>query len=315
MIKHGYCWFEPLFDWSRLRFSPHYTDRVLFGNSILHGQYLRHRAELQDFLSSIQKLEMALGWLKQHNQNPAIRSRLKSWIVHICLQQFRSDILHRVRKSVREHKIEEALKGEQPFCMQYFREIMVEKLHVISGNRCEIKIVSDLAHLLFDFDDGLLRTHWEDLPFRKIYRRATIGLDPMEAGGEPSSQLSKLLRRKLWSSLLSHHWILPYPNRDTIMQRTKDGKLMWYSIIARKEEQTLSEQIPRRTRGCANPEDERGRHSKELVRRRKEEHIGDYHWVWGRKSWQAGKPKTIPMWVWWEQKQWLQWIEHSSTAS
>lgn len=59
---------------------------------------------------------------------------------------------------------------------------------------------------------------------------------------------------------------------------------MWYSIIARKEEQTLSEQIPRRTRGRANQEDERGRHSKELVRRRQEEHIGDYHWVWGRKS-------------------------------
>lgn len=82
---------------------------------------------------------------------------------------------------------------------------MVEKLHVISGNRCEIKSVSDLAHLLFGFDDGVLRTHWEDLLFRKIYRRAIIRLDAIEAGGEPSSQLSTLLRRKLWSSLLSHH--------------------------------------------------------------------------------------------------------------
>ena len=97
-------------------------------------------------------------------------------MVHICLHQFRVDILHRVRSDMRHGPEQGALQGKHPFCMEYLRSILEDRVYVTSGNRCDIKTASDLAHLLFDFDDGLGRTHWEDLPFRKLYRRAISGL-------------------------------------------------------------------------------------------------------------------------------------------
>lgn len=52
--------------------------KSFFVNDVLHGQYLRHRAELQAFFFAIQKLEMALGWLERYKQNPATGDRLIS---------------------------------------------------------------------------------------------------------------------------------------------------------------------------------------------------------------------------------------------
>ena len=46
----------------------------------------------------------------------------------------------------------------------------------MSGNKTEFKQVSDLGHFLFDFDDGTMREHWEDRPFRVLYRRARTGI-------------------------------------------------------------------------------------------------------------------------------------------
>ena len=157
--RHGYCWMEPRFDWDRMRFSSQFTDKVLFGNNVLHGQRLRRGAALQTFLNSIQQLEMALSWLAQHSQNALIYDRLISWIVHICLQQFRMDVLGRIKREIRIDQRREALNGREPFCMEYFRKIIAEKVHIISGNRCEIKRVSTLAYFLFCFDDEFPRTH------------------------------------------------------------------------------------------------------------------------------------------------------------
>lgn len=109
--------------------------------------------------------------------------------------------------------------------MKYFRETMTGKLLMISGNWCETKTVSDLTHFLFDFDDGIPRTPWEDLPFRKLYRRAVVRIDAIECprstrGEEKTGSKKVVLRQKLFERLLSHHWILAYPNQDAIMQKT-----------------------------------------------------------------------------------------------
>jgi hypothetical protein len=229
--RYGYCWMEQRFDWSQLRFDPQITSQVLFSNDILHGKQIRRRAEVQVFFDSIRRLELALAWLRRYQQDSTATDRLITWVVHICLHQFRVDILHRMKSEMRQGVEQDALHGKQPLCMEYLREILKDRVYVISGNRCDIKNVSDLAHLLFDFDDGPARTHWEDLPFRKLYRRAISGLRSLhsEGIGNKSDTMETLFRKRLWRRLLSYHWILPYPTRDNIMQRTKDGHRMWYS--------------------------------------------------------------------------------------
>lgn len=313
--KHGYCWMEPRFDWDRLRFHPDVTDRVLFGNNILHNQQLRRGAEMQAFLNSVQRLEMAIGWLRQYSHVAEIQSRLISWIVHICLQQFRIDILHRVKGSIRQEAREEALKGRQPFCMEYLKGIFAEKIHVISGNRCEIKSVSTLAHLLFGFDDEFARTHWESLPFRSLCRRAVNGIQvrDSEIGGAKSIVWERLFRQRLWRRLLSYHWILPYPTRDNILQRNKRGERMWYSLISRKAEFGVDIHRAMQTRAGAKREGRTTGDGPERSGQGQEEYIGGYRWVWGRKMWQTGRPEEIPQWVWWTKEEWISWLKSKAT--
>ena len=102
---------------------------------------------------------MALGWLREHGLLDIVRDRLISWIVHICLHQFRSDILYKIKADLRVHQRVDALKAKRPFCMDYFREVFTQKVYLISGNWSEVKAAPSLAHFLFDFDNGLVRTH------------------------------------------------------------------------------------------------------------------------------------------------------------
>jgi hypothetical protein len=54
---------------------------------------------------------------------------------------------------------------------------MADRLYLVSGNRSDYKQVVDLGYFLFDFNDGRIRTYWEDRPYRKLYRRGRVGLD------------------------------------------------------------------------------------------------------------------------------------------
>lgn len=308
--RHGYCWLEPRFDWDRVRFRPQFTDEVLFGDNILHGQRLRHGVEPQIFFDSIQRLEMALNRLGQHTQTSSVRDCLVSWMAHICLQQFRVDVLHRAKRDIANDQRDGAVKGEHPFCMEHFQDIFVDKVYVMSGNRCEVKSVSTLAHLLFDFDDGLARTHWEYLPFRTLHRRAVLGARSLNVHAQhsPSEGLEEKFWRELWKSLLTYHRILPYPSHDAIMQRTKHGKRMWYSIIARKEDSADLDGHVEEMREGLNRREKRARAAKERMQRRREEYIDNLRWMWGRKSWQPGRPPSLPLWVAWDKEKWKEWI-------
>jgi hypothetical protein len=282
MPRYQYCWLEPRLDWNQLTFREEITERVLFGNDMLRGQYLRRGGQVRDFFGATRQLELALMWIDRHHQNRPIRDRLVSWIVHICLHQFRVDILSNVKSELSPDYREEALRDTQPFSFEYLEQIMTAGVYLMSGNRCDFKEVSDLVHFLFDFDDGRIRAHWEDRPFRKLYRRARNALDLRHGALELGATLS----RRLWRNLVSYHWILPYPFSDGLMQTTKEGKRMWYSI---QPKATAS--------GPLNllPLDE---------------------WEWARKSWQPDSPPAIPRYVSWSKEEWEGWIaRHQTTVS
>jgi hypothetical protein len=267
--RYKYCWLEPRFNWNELKFRSEITDNVLFGNSMLRGQYLRRGGQVRDFFSATRQLELALEWMDQYRDNTAIQDRLISWMVHICLQQFRIDTLSSVKSEMSEEHQREALKGTQPFCYEYLNSIMSDGVYLISGNRCDFKQVSDLGRFLFDFDDGRVRAHWEDRPYRKIYRRAKIGLGLRHEGQE----LARRFQRRLLRRLYGYHWVLPYPCTEGLMQTTKQGERMWYSV--------------QRKAG-----DERG-----------------FEWEWGRKSWRVGAPSELPTYLSWSKEEWIRWLE------
>ena len=132
---------EPRIDWSRLQFKSEVTDRMLFGNSTLRGQYLQRGGLVQAFFDTPRRMELALQWLADNKDVEMIRERMLSWIVHICLQQFRIDILQCVKAEIKEQGREEAVEGEQPFCFEWLEEVMTHGVYLMSGNRCDFKVV------------------------------------------------------------------------------------------------------------------------------------------------------------------------------
>lgn len=274
MPRYGYCWLEPRLDWERLTFDEDVTEQVLFGNAMLRDQYLRHGGQIQDFFNTTRRLELALTWIDRHHQNQRIRDELIHWMVHICLQQFRIDVLRTVQFEISEDHREEALQGTQPFSYEYLDQIMPAGLHLVSGNRSDFKEVSKLVRFLFHFDDGRARNHWQDRPFRKLYQRARMALDLRHAALELGTTFS----RRLMRYLVSHHWILPYPFKDGLMQTTKEGRRMWYSIQPRRNAAEPLVVVPLK------------------------------HWEWAQKSWRAGQPPALHRSISWSKEEFEAWM-------
>ena len=272
--RYGYCWLEPRIDWERLVFQSAVTDRVLFGNGMLRGQYLRRGGQIEDFFHTTRRLELALDWIVQHRERERIRDQLIFWMVHICLQQFRVDVLSSIKSEIQEDHREEALRGIEPFCFEYFEEILLDNVYLISGNRCDFKQPTHLGYFLFDFDDGRVRAHWENRPFRKLYRRAQTALSllPREL------RLGQTFSRRFWRCLFAYHWVLPCPCAEVLTQTTKQGQRMMYSI-------ELTEET---TRGV--------------------EWAAPTAWKWERKSWRPGRPPRPPPYLSWSRDEWEQWM-------
>lgn len=176
LSTYKYCWLEPRIDWARMQFKSDVTDNVLFGNKTLQGEYMRRGRQARGFFDVSRQLELALDWVSEHGDNERLCERLVSWMVHICLVQFRLDVMSAVKAEIKVEEQEEAVKGGRGLCYEYIDEIMSEGCYLMSGNKTEFKQVSRLGHFLFDFDDGVAREHWEDRPFRVLYRRARTGI-------------------------------------------------------------------------------------------------------------------------------------------
>lgn len=264
--EYKYCWLEPRIDWTRLQFKPGVTDRVLFGNGVLRGQYLRRGGQVQHFFDRTRQLDVALVWLDQHAHVTVVRKRLVSWIAHLCLVQFRVDVLHAVTGEVRAELREEVSKGLVGFSFEYLDEVMTQGCYLMSGNKTDFKQTEQLGHFLFDWDDGLIRDHWEKRGYRVLYQRARESLRQRGRGLDAS------FTRRFWPWLFAYHWVLPYPCGNALLQTTKQGRRMWYSIRSH--------------------EDENGAPS----------------WVWARKDWKVGRPASLPEYVEWDQATWEKWI-------
>ena len=224
--RYKYCWWEPRVDWQRLVFKPAVTNSMLFGNSVIRGQMMRRGARVTAFFDMALALERGLEWIRANADNEAVREQVLSWMVHICLKQFRIDVLTSVKAEIREEHREEALKADAPFSYEYFEEIMTDGCYLMCGNRCDFKVPSALARFLLDQGDERSRLHWENKPFRKLHQRAKTGLALQRR------ELRNMFTQRYWQWLFEYHLILPYPCSNALLQTSKaGGRRMWYSIM------------------------------------------------------------------------------------
>jgi len=271
--QYGYGWIEPRFDWERLQFKAEVTQHALFGNEVLRGQYLRRGGQVRAFFDLVQRLELALTWLQREELTGRQQQRLLSWMAYIYLEQFRRDVLGSIRQEISVLKREEATQGKVGFCYEYFEGIMSEGVHLVSGNRCDYKEVHDLGRYLFEYNDGRSRKHWGDKPYRKLFQRSSEGLRTVIADRD---QAVGMFRGEVYRLLYRLHWILPYPTNDVLLQTTKRGWRMWYSVVIGE---------------VTNKEGSRQK-----------------RWAWGRKGWRAGQVEMMPEWTEWSREEWERWL-------
>jgi len=276
--QYKYCWLEPRIDWNKLTFRSDVTDGILFGNSMLRDRYLRRGGSVRDFFGMTRRLELALEWMERYHDVATIRDRLILFMVHLCLQQFRTDVLSSIKSEILDEYREEIAQGGEPFCYEYLSEITGNSLHLMSGNRCDFKRPKDLGVYLFRFDDRITRGHWENKPYRKLYRRAITALQLQQHRGE--FDVVGKFKQRLQRWLFRCHWVLPYPCPEVLTQTTKQGRRMWYSIQPVGQASAI-----------------------EVTK------LNVDQWEWARKSWEVGKPNAQPEYVSWSKDKWIEWIE------
>ncbi|KAM0716827.1 hypothetical protein Q7P37_007630 [Cladosporium fusiforme] len=229
------CWLESRIDWNIIQFKSDVTDNVLFGNKTLQGEYMRLGRQAKGFFDISRQLELALDWIGTYPNNERLCDRLVSWLVHICLVQFRLDVMSAVKVEVRPEEREEALKGQTGLSYEYINQIMSEGCYLMSSNKTDFKQVSKLGHFLFDFDDSVAREDWGDRPFRALYRRARTGIRLR------NRRYKRVFQARFWELLYKYHWVLPYPCGNALSQTTKAGRRMWYSVQQSKNEEAEGE--------------------------------------------------------------------------
>ncbi|KAM0721321.1 hypothetical protein Q7P37_003025 [Cladosporium fusiforme] len=205
LAVYKYCWLEPRIDWNIIQFKSDVTDNVLFGNKTLQGEYMRLGRQAKGFFDISRQLELALNWIGTYPNNERLCDRLVSWLVHICLVQFRLDVISAVKVEVKPEEREEALKGQTGLSYEYINQIMSEGCYLMSGKKTDFKQVSKLSHFLFDFDD------------------------------------SRVFQARFWELLYKYHWVLPYPCGNALSQTTKAGRRMSYSVQQSKNEEAEGE--------------------------------------------------------------------------
>lgn len=269
---YRYCWLEPRVNWAQLQFETAWTDDMLFGNGMLRGQFLRRGGELDQMFNISRRIDLAVQWYGEYSEHADVQDRMISWIVHLCLEQFRLDIFAPLTHEIAPEHVEEVKRGRVGLSRDYIDQVMLKGCYLMSGNKTDFKSPVQLRAFLLGQNDGKTRDHWERKPFRTHYYRSRKAL----LSKSPAALATFQRRYERW--LFQYHWVLPYPCSNTFHQtskaeprKNKPSSRVWYSI-----------------RPVADSKPER--------------------WEWARAEWQAGVPAALPDYLSWLKEEWEDWI-------
>lgn len=272
--RYGYSWIEPRINWTTLSFESNITDQILFGNAIMKEAYRRHGGRVRDFFDATRRIELVVGWLPQLIHAPAAQRQLIDYLIHTCLQQFRTDVVASIKNDFIDVPTFKAHKdGTEPFCYEYLASICKpDIINVMRQQRS--KSPFELFDYLYSFSDDEERRHWGELPFRVIYSRCTHALD----GLNDESRALYAFKRRFPRYLFRWHWLLPYPHKNGLTETNKKGKRQWYSISP--------------VEGVSLEMDE----------------LRLKHWEMVSQTWLEGRPDPFPEWLTWERVEWETWF-------
>ena len=293
-IEHShYCWIRPdLIDWGQLEFEPDMTEDVVFSNKTQISKLLKRGKRLRYFFDETKQIDVAINMIRAHrNTSPAIVNRALQFLAHLAQRQFRADLWAKIKGEViqqpevdrTEHQLGNWYLSWESIYQLYGREP-----HLTHGNRSGVISVLEKVRFIFDVepDSKGKGKGWND-PWVRFLRRIITLLDEF-----PDHRILMRFRKLFQQIFFEHHWIIPNPHRDGLLQTTKTRNEQktrpWVSIMCDFTE--------------AHAEQARGQLP------------GTDCYYWGGKDYRLGDPPRYPAYLKWDREQWDEWIQTTLAA-
>jgi hypothetical protein len=227
MSQYGYPWFLEKIDWETMTFKAPHGQYMLFNNPSMQQAYRARYRQVRDVREDFIQVNKIHQFMEQFEEIPTCQDFLEDVLRQICLCAFRKDVFQEIKRFLKKEHVEEALAGEVSLCWPSVNRVLRPRhrpAHLVTGKRLTVQSIDVLFAWLWGWkDDQFQRKHWSEKPYRLLYQRSfeTIRL----TRGKRHAQEWK---RKLKSSFIRSHWLLPYPQGDRFMKR-QGQQVCWWS--------------------------------------------------------------------------------------
>jgi len=229
MPQYGYSWFLEKIDWETMTFKAPHGQYMLFNNPSMQQAYHARYSQIRDVREDFIRVNKIQQLMQQFEGIPECQEFLEDVLQQICLCAFRKDVFQHIKRLVKKECVEEALAGKVPLCWSSVNRILRPRhspTHLVKGKRLGVQSIDVLFAWLWEWkSDQFQRKGWSEKPYRLLYRRSFETITLMRG-----KHHAREWKRKLKSSFVKSHWLLPYPQGDRFMKR-QDGQqqVCWWS--------------------------------------------------------------------------------------
>lgn len=229
MRQHGYAWFMDKVDWETMTFRQPFAQYMMFNNPSMQAAYHARYGQVRDVRIDFIRVDKVHQWMMEFSAVPTCLNFLEKYLRQVCLCAFRKDVFSYIRSSLHKDYAEEALAGRVGLCWPSVNRVMKDRhrpAQLAGGNRLAVKSIEVLFAWLWEWKDGYYeRKGWNEKPYRMLYQKSfdTITLT---RGKHRGREWKKGLKESFFKS----HWMLPYPQNQAFMRKSKETKeVVWWS--------------------------------------------------------------------------------------
>ena len=285
--EHGYCWIQPIIDWKQQSFKTSCRKEILFGSKLLQARYHKNHDVIKDWRDDNIQLDECDHWMRRF-RSPEARESIILHAIHICLRNFRVDVLTafaRHDQSIKRHDIERMYQGEISLCHTHLTELLGKEPRMYASNRSNMKDFQTLFDTFFgETTPSTRRLHGRALPYRTAYNKARNLFTTHSKDPSPEAAWRKVFAKEL----ITYNWMFPVPDLTNGVLCIKQHGLSpaWWSVMFTG--------APTSIKDVFNPGKVR----------------------FGKKSFHPGSPRPFPeRYLTWSEEQWETYLENKQRRS
>ncbi len=228
MFRYGYAWFLDKIDWASMTFKQPHSRHMLFNNPSMQKAYRARYGQIRDAREDFIRVSKVHGWMEEFSSVAASLDFLEDYLRQLCMRAFRKDVFTYIKQMLKRNRSEEALGGNVALCYDAVQSVVKAKhrpLHLVTGNRLSVKSIEVLFAWLWEWRDKFERKGWGGKPYRMLYQSSfeIVSLIRGKACGRE-------WKRRLKSSFIKTHWLLPYPQKARFMRKQAGcQQVSWWS--------------------------------------------------------------------------------------